>query len=141
MPSGGRSSRTSRSGASGLPEPSRRSVPSGLRGPRSAAEIRLRSGQTRAVSEPNADPGTRFSGTSPPPSEVAISGDEHETRVQHRPRPRRERGVTAVPCTSVERGLFEGEWPRPSHGPYPRAVRGLAAALEVPLIDLTGFTS
>ena len=49
--------------------------------------------------------------------------------------------MTAVLCTSVERGLFDGEWPRPSHGLYPRAVRGLAAALEVPIIDLTGFTS
>lgn len=53
----------------------------------------------------------------------------------------REREVTAVLCTSVERRLFAGERLRPSHGPYPRAVRQLAAAHEVPLIDLTVFTS
>jgi len=53
----------------------------------------------------------------------------------------RERGTTAVLCTSVERRLFADGRLRPSHGPYPRAVRRLAATLDVPLIDLTVFTS
>ena len=53
----------------------------------------------------------------------------------------RERAMTVVLCTSVERRLFGGERLRPSHGPYPGAVRGLAAAHQVPLIDLTAFTS
>ena len=53
----------------------------------------------------------------------------------------RERDTTVVLCTSVERRLFDGERLRPSHGPYPSAVRALAAAHQVPLIDLTAFTS
>jgi len=53
----------------------------------------------------------------------------------------RERELTVVLCTSVERRLFDGDRLLPSHGPYPGVVRTVAAAHEVPLIDLTAFTS
>jgi lysophospholipase L1-like esterase len=49
--------------------------------------------------------------------------------------------IAPVLCTSVERRLFAGGRLRPSHGPYPRASRRVAATLDVPLIDLTTFTS
>lgn len=53
----------------------------------------------------------------------------------------RERGATAVLCTSVERRWFEGETITPTHGDYPNAVRDLAHELDAPLIDLTVFTT
>ena len=53
----------------------------------------------------------------------------------------RDRSVTPVLCTSVERRLFADDLLRSSHGSYPRAVRALAAAQDVPVIDLTVFTS
>jgi len=53
----------------------------------------------------------------------------------------RERGATAVLCTSAERRLFDGDRLVPSHGDYPNAVRDLARELGAPLIDLTAFTS
>ncbi|WP_210479860.1 rhamnogalacturonan acetylesterase [Naasia sp. SYSU D00948] len=53
----------------------------------------------------------------------------------------RARGATAVLCTSVERRYFDGGTVRPSHGDYPNAVRDLGHALDVPVIDLTVFTS
>lgn len=53
----------------------------------------------------------------------------------------RDRGGRPILGTSVERCLFtdDGEL-RVSHGPYPRAVRRLGRALDVPVIDLTAFT-
>ncbi|MFC4140154.1 MULTISPECIES: rhamnogalacturonan acetylesterase [unclassified Microbacterium] len=53
----------------------------------------------------------------------------------------RERGATAVLCTSVERRWFDGDHVVPSHGDYPNAVRDLAHELDAPLIDLTVFTT
>lgn len=50
-------------------------------------------------------------------------------------------GASAVLCTSVERRWFEGETVTPTHGDYPNAVRDLAHELDVPLIDLTVFTT
>lgn len=53
----------------------------------------------------------------------------------------RERGGQPVLATSVERRLWDDEGRlRVSHGPYPRAVRRLAADEDLPLIDLTVFT-
>lgn len=53
----------------------------------------------------------------------------------------RESGGSPVLLTSVERCLFDADGHlRVSHGPYPRAVRRLAHALDVPLIDLTVMT-
>lgn len=53
----------------------------------------------------------------------------------------RERGATAVLCTSCERRRFDGDRVIPSHGDYPNAVRDLAHELDAPLIDLTVFTT
>jgi lysophospholipase L1-like esterase len=50
-------------------------------------------------------------------------------------------GATAVLCTSAERRWFDGDRVTPTHGDYPNAVRDLARALDVPLIDLTVFTT
>lgn len=74
------------------------------------------------------------------PELLAAEGG-YRDRLERFVRELRGRGMTAVLCTSVERRLFTGERLRPSHGAYPRAVRGLAASLDVPLIDLTVFTS
>lgn len=52
-----------------------------------------------------------------------------------------DRGARAVLCTSVERRWFDGEAVTPTHGDYPNAVRDLAHELDVPLIDLTVFTT
>ncbi|WP_420112770.1 rhamnogalacturonan acetylesterase [Pseudactinotalea sp.] len=53
---------------------------------------------------------------------------------------RRAGGVPVV-GTSVERRLFADDGAlRLSHGPYPAAVRALGAELDVPVIELTGFT-
>jgi len=54
----------------------------------------------------------------------------------------RSRGAVAVLCTSCERRWF-GEDGRitATHGDYPNAVRDLAHDLDVPLIDLTVFTT
>ncbi|HEX5856560.1 MAG TPA: rhamnogalacturonan acetylesterase [Microbacterium sp.] len=52
-----------------------------------------------------------------------------------------ERGADAVLCTSTERRWFAGDRVAPMHGDYPNAVRDLARALDVPLIDLTVFTT
>lgn len=46
-----------------------------------------------------------------------------------------------VLCTSVERRWFDGHRLRPSHGHYPATVRQLGARHDVPVIDLTVFTS
>ncbi|MCT9819797.1 GDSL-type esterase/lipase family protein [Microbacterium sp. W1N] len=51
------------------------------------------------------------------------------------------RGAAAVLCTSCERRWFDGERITPTHGDYPNAVRDLAHELDVPLIDLTVFTT
>ena len=51
------------------------------------------------------------------------------------------RGATAVLCTSVERRWFDGDRITPTHGDYPNAVRDLAHDLDVPVIDLTAFTT
>ncbi|QKJ20577.1 rhamnogalacturonan acetylesterase [Microbacterium hominis] len=53
----------------------------------------------------------------------------------------RERGASAVLCTSTERRWFDGDRVTPTHGDYPNAVRDLAHELDVPLIDLTAFTT
>lgn len=53
----------------------------------------------------------------------------------------RERGATAVLCTSVERRWFRDGALTPAHGDYPNAVRDLAHELDAPLIDLTVFTT
>lgn len=53
----------------------------------------------------------------------------------------RERGASAVLCTSVERRRFDGDAVTATHGDYPQAVRDLAHELDVPLIDLTAFTT
>ncbi|GAA1465824.1 rhamnogalacturonan acetylesterase [Microbacterium thalassium] len=50
-------------------------------------------------------------------------------------------GARAVLCTSCERRWFEGGRITPTHGDYPNAVRDLAHDLDVPLIDLTVFTT
>ena len=52
-----------------------------------------------------------------------------------------DRGATAVLCTSVARRWFDGDSLTPTHGDYPNAVRDLAHELDVPLIDLTVFTT
>ncbi|GAA5087845.1 rhamnogalacturonan acetylesterase [Microbacterium yannicii] len=53
----------------------------------------------------------------------------------------RARRATAVLCTSVERRWFDGDRVTATHGDYPNAVRDLAHDLDVPLIDLTAFTT
>jgi lysophospholipase L1-like esterase len=57
----------------------------------------------------------------------------------------RERGGIPVLCTSCERRWFDGDGQGdrvvPTHGDYPDAVRDLAHELDVPLIDLTVFTT
>lgn len=53
----------------------------------------------------------------------------------------RDRGATAVLCTSCERRWFEGGAVVPTHGDYPNAVRDLAAELRTGLVDLTVFTT
>lgn len=63
---------------------------------------------------------------------------ENLTRFVHEARGR---GGQPVLATSVERRLWDEEGRlRVSHGPYPRAVRQLAARESIPLIDLTAFT-
>lgn len=52
-----------------------------------------------------------------------------------------ELGAAAVLCTSAERRWFDGDHVTPTHGDYPNAVRDLAHELDVPLIDLTAFTT
>lgn len=51
------------------------------------------------------------------------------------------RGADVVLCTSCERRWFDGERVTPTHGDYPNAVRDLAHELDIPLIDLTAFTT
>ncbi|MEU1972649.1 rhamnogalacturonan acetylesterase [Microbacterium sp. NPDC019599] len=51
------------------------------------------------------------------------------------------RGATAVLCTSAERRWFDGDRITPTHGDFPNSVRDLAHELDVPLIDLTVFTT
>ncbi|MDE0546651.1 rhamnogalacturonan acetylesterase [Microbacterium sp. C7(2022)] len=53
----------------------------------------------------------------------------------------RARGAQPVLCTSTERRWFEGDRVTPTHGDYPNAVRDLAREVDVPLIDLTAFTT
>lgn len=53
----------------------------------------------------------------------------------------REREAAAVLCTSAERRWFGGAQVTPTHGDYPNAVRDLAHELDVPLVDLTVFTT
>ncbi len=52
-----------------------------------------------------------------------------------------ERGASVVLCTSAERRWFDGDRVTPTHGDYPNAVRDLAHELDLPLIDLTVFTT
>ena len=51
------------------------------------------------------------------------------------------RGGRAILCTPCERRWFADATVAPTHGDYPNAVRDLAHALDVPLIDLTVFTT
>ncbi|GAA4730904.1 rhamnogalacturonan acetylesterase [Isoptericola chiayiensis] len=74
------------------------------------------------------------------PDELAADGgyrrrlDEFVTEV-------RDAGGRPVLATSVERRLFDDDGSlRWSHGSYPATVRALAAARDVPLIELTVFT-
>ncbi|TDE89165.1 rhamnogalacturonan acetylesterase [Occultella glacieicola] len=53
----------------------------------------------------------------------------------------REAGAAPVLCTSVQRRRFAGGAVAATHGDYPDAVRDLAAAQRVPLIDLTAATT
>ena len=52
-----------------------------------------------------------------------------------------ERNATAILCTSVERRHFANGRLRPSHGPYPAALRRIAAERDLGLVDLTVFTT
>jgi lysophospholipase L1-like esterase len=74
------------------------------------------------------------------PGLLAAEGG-YRDRLERFVRELRDLGIAPVLCTSVERRLFSDGRLRPSHGSYPRAVRGLAVALDVPLVDLTTFTS
>jgi lysophospholipase L1-like esterase len=65
----------------------------------------------------------------------------YTARLTRMVREARERGATAVLCTSCERRWFDGDDVVPTHGDYPNAVRDLARELGAPLIDLTVFTS
>lgn len=53
----------------------------------------------------------------------------------------RSRGAHPVLCTPVERCWFRDGRLVPSHGTYPAAVRSIALREEIPLIDLTVFTT
>ncbi|UYO96828.1 rhamnogalacturonan acetylesterase [Microbacterium sp. M28] len=53
----------------------------------------------------------------------------------------RARAATPVLCTSCARRWFDGGRVIPTHGDYPNAVRDLAHELDVPLIDLSVFTT
>ncbi|WP_163543563.1 rhamnogalacturonan acetylesterase [Occultella kanbiaonis] len=53
----------------------------------------------------------------------------------------RRAGAAPVLCTSVQRRAFAAGALEPTHGDYPAAVRDLAAAERVPLIDLTAATT
>ncbi|WP_327580875.1 rhamnogalacturonan acetylesterase [Nonomuraea sp. NBC_00507] len=50
-------------------------------------------------------------------------------------------GARPVLCTPVQRRRWEGDRLVPTHGGYPDQVRALAAAEDVPLIDLTAATT
>ncbi|HKP06723.1 MAG TPA: rhamnogalacturonan acetylesterase [Microbacterium sp.] len=50
-------------------------------------------------------------------------------------------GAAPILCTSVARRHFAGERVQQTHGDYPNAVRDLAGAENVPLIDLNVFTT
>ncbi|MEV4358391.1 rhamnogalacturonan acetylesterase [Nonomuraea sp. NPDC049625] len=50
-------------------------------------------------------------------------------------------GASAVLCTPVQRRRFGGDRLVPTHGDRPDRVRALAAAEDVPLIDLTAATT
>lgn len=73
--------------------------------------------------------------------ELLASHGGYSDRLRRFVRETRERGATAVLCTSVERRRFDGDVVAATHGDYPNAVRDLAHALDAPLIDLTVFTS
>jgi lysophospholipase L1-like esterase len=53
----------------------------------------------------------------------------------------RARDARAILCTPCERRWFVGDTITPTHGDYPNAVRDLAHRVDVPLIDLTAFTT
>jgi lysophospholipase L1-like esterase len=73
--------------------------------------------------------------------ELLASRGGYSDRLRRFVRETRERGATAVLCTSVERRRFDGAAVTATHGDYPNAVRDLAHELDAPLIDLTVFTS
>lgn len=73
-------------------------------------------------------------------SELGSRGGYTE-RLRRMIRDVRSRGTVAVLCTSTERRWFDGDRITPTHGDYPNAVRDLAHELEVPLVDLTAFTT
>lgn len=73
--------------------------------------------------------------------ELLASRGGYSDRLRRFVRETRERGATAVLCTSVERRRFDGSTVTPTHGDYPNAVRDLARELDAPLIDLTVFTT
>src|SRR5690606_33086477 len=52
-----------------------------------------------------------------------------------------DRNARAILCTSVERRHFANGRLRPSHGPYPAALRRMAAERDLGLVDLTVFTT
>lgn len=73
--------------------------------------------------------------------ELLASRGGYTDRLRRFVRETRERGASAVLCTSVERRRFDGEAVTATHGDYPNAVRDLAHELDAPLIDLTVFTT
>ncbi|HEV7948365.1 MAG TPA: rhamnogalacturonan acetylesterase [Glaciihabitans sp.] len=74
------------------------------------------------------------------PELLAASGG-YTNRLRDFVREARSAGARVVLCTSVERRLFEGGRIRWSHGAYPAAVRQLARGVDVPVIELTAFTT
>jgi lysophospholipase L1-like esterase len=74
------------------------------------------------------------------PELLAASGGYTE-RLDAFVREVRAAAATPVLCTSVERRFFDGDRVRPSHGPYPAAVRALGRARDVPVVELTVFTA
>lgn len=70
-----------------------------------------------------------------------LAADGYRRRLEGFVHDLRGAGVTPVLCTPVERRLFADGRVRHSHGPYPGAVRTVADDHDVPLIDLTVFTS
>ncbi|MFJ6677741.1 rhamnogalacturonan acetylesterase [Microbacterium sp. NPDC091382] len=73
--------------------------------------------------------------------EVLASRGGYTDRLRRMVADVRDHGARPVLCTSCERRWFDGERVTPTHGDYPNAVRDLAVADGVDLIDLTSFTT